>query len=229
MAEILPAILPKHFEDLKDKVGEMRGLVPMVQIDLCDGKFVPTVSWPFHENDLKSADDILNEREGMPYWDEVNFELDLMVSDAVVNFENYLKMGARRIVFHLEAVGDLEEFKEFLEGIDLYVRENVDLGIALNNDTSLETLFPLISNVDYVQCMGIKHIGKQGEMFDERVLERISELKTTFPELIVSIDGSVNEETAPRLLEAGAGRLVIGSAIWESEDIIGSIYKFKEL
>jgi ribulose-phosphate 3-epimerase len=229
MAEILPAILPKHFEDLKDKVGEMRGLVPMVQIDLCDGKFVPTVSWPFHENDAKSADDILNEREGMPYWDEVNFELDLMVADAVVNFENYLKMGARRIVFHIEAVGDLGEFKEFLEGIDLYVRENVDLGIAINNDTSLDTILPLISNVDYVQCMGIKQIGKQGEMFDERVLERIKELKAQFPELIISIDGSVNEETAPRLLQAGADRLVIGSAIWESEDIIGSIYKFKEL
>jgi ribulose-phosphate 3-epimerase len=152
-----------------------------------------------------------------------------MVADAVVNFENYLKMGARRIVFHIEAVGDLGEFKEFLEGIDLYVRENVDLGIAINNDTSLDTILPLISNVDYVQCMGIKQIGKQGEMFDERVLERIKELKAQFPELIISIDGSVNEETAPRLLQAGADRLVIGSAIWESEDIIGSIYKFKEL
>lgn len=229
MAEIIPAILPKNFEDLKNKVGAMRGLVPIVQIDLCDGKFVPTVTWPFHEKDAQSLDDILNEREGMPYWDEINFELDLMVSDAIENFSNYLSMGARRVVFHIEAVGDVVEFKEFLEGIDLYVREGVDMGIAINNDTALETIFPIISNIDFVQVMGIKHIGMQGADFDERVLERISELKNKFPELVVSVDGSVNEETAPRLLLAGAGRLVVGSAIWQSDDIIGEIYKFKDM
>jgi ribulose-phosphate 3-epimerase len=229
MAEIIPAILPKNFEDLKNKVGVMRGLVPIVQIDLCDGKFVPTVTWPFHEKDAQSLDDILNEREGMPYWDEINFELDLMVSDAIENFSNYLSMGARRVVFHIEAVGDVVEFKEFLEGIDLYVREGVDMGIAINNDTALETIFPIISNIDFVQVMGIKHIGMQGADFDERVLERISELKNKFPELVVSVDGSVNEETAPRLLLAGAGRLVVGSAIWQSDDIIGEIYKFKDM
>lgn len=229
MAEIIPAILPKNFEDLKNKVGAMRGLVPIVQIDLCDGKFVPTMTWPFHEKDMQSLDDILNEREGMPYWDEINFELDLMVSDAVENFSNYLSMGARRVVFHIEAVGDLVEFKEFLEGIDLYVREGVDMGVAINNDTPLETIFPIISNVDFVLVMGIKNIGVQGADFDERALERISELKDKFPELVVSVDGSVNEETAPRLLAAGAGRLVVGSAIWQSDDIIGEIYKFKDM
>jgi hypothetical protein len=50
-------------EALAAKEGGMRGLVPIVQIDLCDGKFVPTVTWPFHEKDAQSLDDILNERE----------------------------------------------------------------------------------------------------------------------------------------------------------------------
>jgi ribulose-phosphate 3-epimerase len=221
--------LPKNFEDLKNKIESMRGLVPMVQIDLCDGKFVPTTTWPFHARDVQSLNDILEEREGMPYWEEVNFELDLMVADAKDNIGDYLKLGARRIVFHVEAIGEPTEFSEFLEGFDQYVRENVDFGIAIGNDTPLETIFPIVPNVDFVQMMGIKTIGKQGEPFDDRVLDRIKELKNKFPHTLISVDGAVNEDSAMRLVEAGVERLVIGSALWESDDIVGSLYNFKNL
>ena len=37
MIEIIPAILPKNYEDLKDKIALVRGVVPLVQIDICDG------------------------------------------------------------------------------------------------------------------------------------------------------------------------------------------------
>jgi ribulose-phosphate 3-epimerase len=229
MKEIIPAILPKNFEDLKSKIGQMRGLVPIVQVDLCDGIFVPTITWPFRDQDARSVDEILNEREGMPYWDEINFEFDLMVSDAVENLEKYIKLGARRLVFHMEAVGDAQEFREFIEGMDMYVKENLDIGVALNNDTDLEIIESFIHDIDFVQLMGIKEIGKQGEPFDERVLERIEQLKAKHPDIVISIDGAVNEDTAERLLAAGADRLVIGSAIWESDDIVGALSYFKEL
>lgn len=229
MKEIIPAILPKNFEDLKSKIGQMRGLVPIVQVDLCDGIFVPTITWPFRDQDARSVDEILNEREGMPYWDEINFEFDLMVSDAVENLEKYIKLGARRLVFHIEAVGDAQEFREFIEGMDMYVKENLDIGVALNNDTSLEIIESFIHDIDFVQLMGIANIGKQGEPFDERVLEKIEQLKTKHPDIIISIDGAVNEDSAERLLVAGADRLVIGSAIWESDDIVGALSYFKEL
>lgn len=229
MKEIIPAILPKNFEDLKSKIGQMRGLVPLVQVDLCDGIFVPAVTWPFRDQDARSADEILNEREGMPYWDEINFEFDLMVSDAVENLEKYIKLGARRLVFHMEAVGDAQEFREFIEGMDMYVKENLDIGVALNNDTDLEIIEPFIHDIDFVQLMGIKEIGKQGEPFDERVLERIEQLKAKHPDIVISVDGAVNEDSAERLLAAGADRLVIGSAIWESDDIVGALSYFKEL
>ncbi len=229
MKEIIPAILPKNFEDLKSKIGQMRGLVPIVQVDLCDGIFVPTITWPFRDQDARSVDEILNEREGMPYWDEINFEFDLMVSDAVENLEKYIKLGARRLVFHIEAVGDAQEFREFIEGMDMYVKENLDIGVALNNDTSLEIIESFIHDIDFVQLMGIANIGKQGEPFDERVLERIEQLKAKHPDIVISIDGAVNEDSAERLLAAGADRLVIGSAIWESDDIVGALSHFKEL
>jgi len=152
-----------------------------------------------------------------------------MVSNAKDNFDLFLKLGAKRIIFHLEAEGDLQEFKEFLEGIDLYIRDNTQIGVAINTTTPIRQLADLISNIDFVQCMGIEHIGYQGEPFDERVIDQIKSLRKEYPELIIAVDGGVNFETAPRLIKAGANRLVVGSAIFKNIDIVGVIEEFKAL
>ena len=228
--EIIPAILPKNYEDLKNKIALVRGLVPVAQVDICDGVFVKNVTWPFVGSSFdEHFQKILREEEGMPFWEDVDFELDLMVADAVNNFDIYTKLGPRRIIFHLEAVGDLEEFRHFLEGVDMFVRDSIQMGVAINPATSLEQIFPLISHIDFVQCMGIDQIGFQGENFDEKVLEHIKNLKEKFPEVVISVDGGVNLETAPALVSAGASRLVIGSAIFNADDIIGTIERFKNL
>jgi len=229
MIEIIPAILPKNYEDLKNKIALVRGVVPLAQIDICDGIFVSSKTWPFESNLDEHFHKILNEEEGIPFWEDINFELDLMVADAVQNFDIYTKLGAKRIVFHIEAVGDLKEFKNFLEGIDMYIKEMTDIGIAIDIKTPLEQIFPLINNIDFVQCMGIDRVGFQEQEFDEKVLEKIKILKEKFPDLIISVDGGVDLETAPALVSAGASRLVIGSAIFNTEDIIGTIEEFKNL
>ncbi len=229
MTEIIPAILVESFEELQEKLAKYVGVVNIVQIDITDGVFVPSLSWPMHREDEQSIEDILNEKDGMPYWDKVNFEFDLMVKNVHKQFEFYTRLGAKRIIFHLEAEDDKEEFREFLEGIDMFIKENIEIGIAINTTTPIDSLKPFISNIDFVQCMGIEKIGFQGEEFDERVLEQIKELRSTYPELTISIDGSVNENTAPLLVKAGASRLVIGSALEESHDIIESIKLFESL
>lgn len=240
MTEIIPAILPKNYEDLKNKVALVRGFTPIVQVDICDGFFVPNLTWPFFARATKGADllesglddhflRILNEQEGMPFWEDVDFELDLMVVDAIENFDIYTKLGAKRIVFHLEAVGDLKEFKNFLEGIDMYVREAIEIGLSIDIKTSLDKIFPLVENVDFIQCMGIDRDGFQGEEFDEKVLDNIKILREKFPNLVISIDGGVNFETASMLIDAGVSRLIIGSAIFNTEDIIETIKEFKSL
>jgi len=247
MIEIIPAILPKNYEDLKNKIALVRGFVSIVQIDICDGIFVPNLTWPFlssrpallpspdfgESKDLAALDfhflKILDEQEGLPFWEDIDFELDLMVSDAIPNFDIYSKLGAKRIIFHFDAVGDLKEFKNFLEGIDMYIRENIQIGIAINAKTSLEFIFPLLNNVDFVQCMGIEKVGFQGQEFDQKILESIKILREKFSDLVISVDGGVNLETAPLLIEAGISRLVVGSAIFNSEDIIGTIEEFKNI
>lgn len=233
--DIIPAILPKNYEDLKNKTALVRDVVPVVQIDICDGIFVPNISWPFLTKPTDGAEldehftRILNEQEGLPFWEDIDFELDLMVGDAVQNFDIYTKLGPRRIIFHLEAVGDLEEFKNFVEGIDMYVRDSIEMGLAINTDTEISKIFPLVNSVDFVQCMGIEKIGFQGQDFDERVIENIKKLKEKFPDLIISVDGGVNLENAESLVDAGANRLVIGSALFNTDDIIGIVEKFKEI
>ena len=77
--------------------------------------------------------------------------------------------------------------------------------------------------------MGIDSVGFQGQIFDEKVIAKIKEVKKIYPELTIQIDGGVNLETAPLLKAAGADRLVIGSAIFESENIVEAIEKFKVL
>ena len=71
----------------------------------------------------------------------------------------------------------MEEFKNFLEGIDIYIREVIKIGIAINIKTPLEQIFPLINNVDFVQCMGNDKIGYQGVLLDEQVYKKIEILR----------------------------------------------------
>ena len=152
-----------------------------------------------------------------------------MVSNVAENFDIYLKLGPRRVVFHLEAFADLDQLQEFLEGIDPYVRDVTEIGVAIGTNTDVEKVFKIVNSVDFVQCMGIENIGFQGQEFDERVLEQIQKLRAEFPDLVISVDGSVTLKTAPKLIEAGATRLVVGSAIFNTDDIIGRVETFRAL
>ncbi len=87
----------------------------------------------------------------------------------------------------------------------------------------------ILKEADFVQCMGILNIGNQGEPFDEQVLEKIKELKTRFEGLPIAVDGGVSLENAKALIDAGATRLVVGSAIWKSGDPIETIQAFKRI
>ncbi len=229
MTEVIPAVLAKGFRDLHDKIARVASVANMVQIDICDGKFVDSISWPMDRDDEQSVKAILDEEEGLPSWDTIDFEFDLMVMNAYENFDFFLKLGPRRVVFHFEAQTDPIKFKEFLEGLDVYTRDSIDIGIAINTTTNIDDIKYIINNIDFIQCMGIEHIGHQGEPFDERVLSQIKAIKSEYPDMIVSVDGSVNEDTASLLVEAGADRIIIGSALTKSFDIRETMRELENL
>jgi len=217
MIEIIPAIIPKSFADFTEKLSQVSRYVPVVQIDICDGKFTGEKSWPYSI-----------EEEGFPFWEEVTFEIDLMVENPDLVVDEWVHAGAERIVVHFESFPDapstqtfINTFKEkfFSPGSAV----SVGVGLAINMDTPLEEIEPLFPCIDFLQCMGIARIGYQGEPFDERVLGRVSDLRARYPDLVISVDGGVSEDSAPKLESAGANRLVVGSAIFRSGDISGTI------
>lgn len=228
MTEVVPAILVKDFNELKEKLAIYKDFVKIVQIDVCDGRFVNTISWPMNQDDAESLSSIIDEEEGMPYWTELDYEFDLMIKNAHEQFDTFIQLGAKRIVFHLEAE-DEKEFHDFLESIDPYIRDNIEIGLAINTTTNIDKLDQYINYLDFIQCMGIEHIGQQGQPFDERVLEQISSIKKKYPEVVISIDGSVNEKTAEILVKHGVNRLVIGSALLRTYDIKNKILEFEEI
>lgn len=226
MIEVIPAILPGNIGELRGKVALVRDFVKTVQFDMCDGIFVPTKSWPYNGKDVMAYQEIINEESGLPGWEQVNYEFDLMVKNASTQFVDIIKLGPSRIVFHLEAEDNL---LTFFETLDPYYKESLELGVAINTTTDPELLRPLLPHIKFVQCMGIEIIGKQRQSFDHRVLEQVAKVRTIAPELPISVDGSVNKETAHALVEAGATRLVIGSAIFDELDTGGVIEDFQNL
>ena len=219
--EILPAIMPDSYGDLKDKALRVAGLVHYAQIDIMDGNFVPSVSWPYKNN---------MEEEGLqlPFLDQLRYEVDLMVRDPIAEVRTWINTGVSRILFHIESVSDP---LAVIEEISLQAGDErkIEAGVAIDIMTENEKLEPLLSRVSVVQCMGIARIGYQGEPFDERVIQKIRELRKKHPEIIISVDGGVTFLTAPLLIEAGATRLVSGSAIFQAENSAEVIQRFQNL
>lgn len=229
MAEILPALMPKNLGEIRGKVSLVFDRATAVQLDIMDGIYVPEQTWPYNGEDTQGLNDILNEDDGLPFWEEVSFEFDLMVKNASESIDMYLKLGATRIVFHPDAEDDQNALYERLEALDMYVRENTQFGIALRVDEPLANVEKFFPVVDFVQCMGIEEIGYQGNPFDERVITQIKAIKEKYPDMVVSVDGGVNIETAHDLLDAGAERLVVGSAIWKTVDPEEALRDFQNL
>ena len=215
------------------------GLVDTVQLDVMDGIFVPEKSWPYsstgspqdseQKNDLA---ELVASRDTMPFWEDIDFEADLMIAHPEEEIENWISFGAKRIIVHIESVSDMNsviaDVKDSVNGKQVTDEgHSVEFGIALNIDTPNKIIAPYIHAIDFVQCMGIARIGYQGESFDERVISKIEDLREEYPDVTISVDGGVNFESAPKLIAAGAVRLVSGSTILKSKNLEETIEKLK--
>ncbi|MES2087608.1 MAG: hypothetical protein V4467_01300 [Patescibacteria group bacterium] len=224
--EIIPAIIPKNIEELEDKMSSLRNLVPVVQIDVLDGSLVSARSWPYQSPSKSDSffDDILKEKEGFPFWEQLEFEAHLMVRQPELIISDWIIAGASRIIVQLEGCKDFN-------AVVTEVAERVPLGVSLALDTPEELLEPIADKVSIIQCMGwnFSNLGQQGKTFDEGTLNRVRRLRQLYPEHIISVDGGVNLENAPLLLFSGATRLVVGSALWADGSLRENLAKFKSL
>lgn len=225
--EIIPAIIPISFEDMHKKVSSVKDIVDWVQVDVIDGMFAPSASWPYAPEDIVSFQKMVDDAQRLPFLDKLDYEIDLMVENPEEEIPKWYHMGARRFIVHIESIKNLD----ILEHIIIRYRKNgiSELGIALSIDTPIDLIEPIINDIDCVQLMGIARIGYQGEKFDGRVIDRTKHLRKIHKDVIISIDGGVSFETALPLIKAGATRLVAGSAIFGSDDIKRSIAAFRSI
>lgn len=197
MIPIVPALIPKDEVHIKTTLQQL-AFSHEVHLDVVDGQFVATSSWPYTPVGKPSAIRHMT--------DQFTLEVDLMVADPLPAAEAWVAAGADMLVLHLETIS-LDDFK----GIEAFARTSV--GISAHGETTIDALLEYAQYADYIQLMGIYEIGAQGQPFDESVLDKIGLVKSAFPDKPLTVDGSVNAETISRLAQAGADRFIVGSAI----------------
>lgn len=222
MNDIVPAILPNTFEELEVGLARLVDGPRYVQLDVCDGLFVTTRTWPLNPRDRAHFADIIKGEEGLPHWQDFNFEVDLMVHNPEKHVVQWVAAGVFRVVFHLESKHNFSELKDA-------IGDTAEIGLALDLDPPYEKLALYIPKVDYVQIMGIPRLGKQGTEFDERTYALLKKVRSDFPDVTIQIDGGVTKENARALLDAGADRLVVGSAIVRASSPKDAYHAFTEL
>ena len=219
--EIIPAIIPQNFEHLKSQLFLVRGLAPVVQIDVADGIFAPTITWPYGGGDKEIFSKILEGEEKLPFWEDFNFEAHLMIESPENSIDDWLSVGASSLVIHFESSDNLNSL------IEKITSRNIVAGLALLPKTPNEKIYPLVDKVGFVQFMGNDEIGRHEVSLDDKVIDKIKDLRQKFPEKPISIDIGVNYNTVADLVRAGATKLVSGSAIFDADNMEEAIEELK--
>lgn len=225
MIEVLPAILPYSFKELEENLELLKGVSEYIQIDVTDGKFAGKASWPLAKPD-NNFEEIVRQERGLPFWEDFEFEIDLMVSNPFPLAKDFISAGASRIIFHADTI-KLEDDKLILD--QLKNEGLVEIGIAVGSNTDPELIKELLEFADFFQVMTCNPIGFQGSSFDEKSLEKIKLIRSWLPNMSISCDGSMNPETAELVINSGATRIVSGSFVLNSVNPIEAIEELKGL
>lgn len=225
MIEIIPAVLPRNREDVENIVAKyIETPIQTIQIDLVDGEFASPKTWPYNSKKQFAEYKILEEN-GFPGWQDLDIELDLMISNPLDSLEKFINWGPSRIIIHASSINQ-KEYISFLEKHKA-VQSFIHFGIAFGVEDSISEYQDILTHVDFVQCMGIATIGKQGQSFDERIFNQINILKKISPNLPISVDGGVDDTNSRKLINAGVTRLVSGSYLAKSIDVFQAIHNLE--
>ena len=204
--KIVPAILTDSKSDLQHTLDQLAGLTSWLSIDIADGVFVGQVTLsPAALAEVK-----------IPF----KLELHLMVNNPSSYLADCHKLGAQRVIFHIEAAGDtaltIDETKQY----------GLEVGLALNPETDLKEVTPFIDKVDAILLLAVNP-GRQGQSFIPETIDRIKRLRIMAPKIKIEVDGGLNDQTIKAVAAAGADILVIGSAITKQDDVKAAIKNLK--
>lgn len=217
MIEIIPTnTCPPDLAELSRRSAFFAGFAESVQLDISDGAFTPERSWPYAAGQWTELESLASGSQRLPSIEHLKYETHLMVEEPRELGLRLAQAGVQRIIGHVEAFADE---KEILEALSAWRGAGAaEVGLATLLDTSFAVLEPMIGACDVVQVMSIATLGRQGAPFEPRVVVRIEELHTHYPELVISVDGGVSEKNIAALVRAGATRFGVGSAITKATD-----------
>lgn len=199
--KISPSILSADFSQLGAEVRALcRAGADYIHVDVMDGHFVPNITFgPCVVEKIKQAS-------------TVPLDVHLMISRPDKYMKDFIKAGADLLTLHVEAEG----FNHSL--IEQIKSHGIKAGIAISPNTSVKALDDLIDIVDLVLVMTVEP-GFASQRFLSDQLEKICAIKAKAGfELLIAVDGGINESTAKDCVKAGANLLVAGSYIFKSKD-----------
>jgi len=212
---ISPSLLSANFNELSKDIEMInQSDADWFHLDVMDGVFVPNISFGFP---------IISHIKKLA---KKPLDVHLMIVNPDKYISEFKKVGADYLVVHYEACSHLHRTIQSIKA------EGMKAGVSLNPHTSVSLLEDIIGDLDLVLLMSVNP-GFGGQKFIENTYSKIEKLKAMAikknPNLIIEIDGGVDNTNAKKLIEKGANALVAGSYVFKSENPSNTITKLKKL
>lgn len=223
MNDIIPAIIPTNLGILREQFGKVLHLVKKVQVDILDGRYTPTKSWPFRESQFDEFLEMTREEGKFPYIDQFEVQIDMLLLHPIEYLGDFISIGAKSFIFHIDSTDHLKECIETAKSASCKV------GLGVKPSGNIQIVEDFLFKVDFVQFMGNDKVGYNGVSLDPEVLKKIADFHARHPSIPLQIDIGVSEESIPKLRIAGISSFVSSSSIFNSGDPRAALKKLREI